>query len=208
MSLGIDLLTLVICYLVGAIPTGLIVGRMFGGIDVREHGSKNIGMTNVWRVLGWKLGMLTLVVDAGKAFLAVGFTWKLLGAGGTIGAIEVVSALAALMGNFVNVFLGGKGGKGIATSLGVYLAVAPVPILLALAGFLILLGLTRYVSVGSITAALVLGTSTFVLYGPGLLSLITAIISIIAIYKHKANIQRLMNGTESKVGRRKAPPAA
>ncbi|MBI1290427.1 glycerol-3-phosphate 1-O-acyltransferase PlsY [bacterium] len=203
MSLLFDLLTLVTCYLVGAIPTGLLVGRWAAGIDVREHGSKNIGMTNVWRVLGWKLGLLTLLIDAGKGFLVVAFAWRLFGVSETT---EILGGLAALMGNFVNVFLGGKGGKGIATSLGVFLALAPIPILLALGGFLIMLALTRYVSVGSITAAIVLGTSGFLVHGIGLRAAVIATVSIIAIYKHKANIQRLLNGTENKVGGRKAPP--
>jgi len=202
MSIVLSLVAILICYIVGAIPTGLLVGKYLGGINVLEHGSKNIGMTNVWRLLGWKLGMLTLVIDAGKAYLVVAFAPQIAGGAG-FPYLMVWCALGALMGNFFNVFLNWKGGKGIATSLGVFLALAPIPILLALAGFLVMLGLTRYVSVGSITGALVLGSTAFV-FADLPTAIVTAVISIIAIWKHKANIQRLMNGTENKVGKKKA----
>lgn len=199
---------LVVGYLLGAIPTGLLIGKWFAGIDIREHGSKNIGFTNALRVLGWKLGVPVLVIDVGKAVAAVLLLPMLarLVAGGALPLepLAVFVGAAVLLGNLVNVFLGGGGGKGVATALGVFLALAWLPTLVALGVFLVALAATRYVSLGSILAAVVLPVGVLLTQGHKALFWMTLAISIAVIVKHRANIARLMAGTENKVGRRKA----
>lgn len=201
MSHLLDGLVLVGAYLLGAFPTGLLVGKLARGIDLREHGSKNIGATNAWRVLGWKLGLTTFIIDVAKAYAAVAVGAALIGAGLPHAAIWC--GVAALLGNFFNVFLGGKGGKGVATSLGVFLALTPVPILICLAVFGIILKVTGYVSLGSITAAVLLPILVAVFGGIGPLFWMILAISTLVIVKHRANIVRLMNGTENKMGKKK-----
>lgn len=208
MSIGLDLFILLLCYLIGAIPTGLILGLKVKGIDVREHGSKNIGTTNVWRTLGWKLGLATFLIDVGKAFLLVFFAARaadaLHAANEGLPRLEIFAGIAVLFGNFFNVFLGGKGGKGVATSLGVFLALAPIPVLISFALFGIVVGLSRLVSLASLAAAAVLPITTGYFHGfDDPLFWMVLVIALIVIFKHRTNIQRLMAGTESKVGKRR-----
>jgi len=197
MNLLIDVTILLLCYVVGAIPTGLIMGLKLRNMDVREHGSKNIGATNVWRVFGWKMGLSTMMIDVAKAFLVVWYGSRL--APGTLPHMELLCAAAVLIGNMFNVFLGFKGGKGIATSLGVFLAVATIPILVSFALFNLLLLTTGYVSVGSIAGAAILPVGVFVQEGPTLKFWAILIIALLVIWKHRANLQRLANGTENRV---------
>jgi glycerol-3-phosphate acyltransferase PlsY len=197
-----DVLLLLFCYLLGAIPTGLIVGKKLFNKDIREHGSKNIGATNAFRVLGWKAGLSVFAIDVGKAFGAVFFAEKISPNHG-IGFI-VLCGIAVLLGNFFNVFLGWKGGKGVATSLGVFLALAPKAVIIAFLLFLVLLAITRYVSIGSIAAALSMPVLTFYFYGTGWLLVMMIAIAALIIFKHRANIVRLVNGRENKIGKKKA----
>lgn len=198
-----ELLALLVSYLVGSVPTGLLVARAGAGIDIREHGSKNIGMTNVWRVCGWKLGLTTFLIDVAKAFAAVWFLPQLLG-GGVLPHLAILCGLAVLVGNMFSVFMGLKGGKGVASSLGVFLALAPVPILICFVAFVVLVGATRYISVGSLAAAVLLPILVYMFHGAGVLLVVVSIISVLVIWKHRANIRRLASGTESKFGARKA----
>jgi glycerol-3-phosphate acyltransferase PlsY len=198
-----SILVLVGAYLVGAIPTGLLLGRWFGGVDLREHGSKNIGFTNALRVLGWKVGVPVLVVDVGKAAAATAWLPALAGAGAPA-ALPVLAGIAVLAGNLFNVFLGFRGGKGVATAFGVFLVLTPVPVLFALGAFLAVLAATRYVSAGALTAAVVLAVATGVLHGLGGTFAVTAVAAVGVIVKHRANIARLMAGTESRIGGRKS----
>jgi glycerol-3-phosphate acyltransferase PlsY len=204
MSLVQDLLYLLVCYIVGAIPTGLILGLQIARVDVRTQGSKNIGTTNVWRVLGWKLGLTTLLIDVGKAYLIVRYGAVLFPDGGTLPEVMLLGGLAVLVGNFFNVFLGFKGGKGVATSLGVFLALAPIPIGLAFLTFAVTLAISRYVSLSSILASLVLPAATLWVYGFGGLFVLTALIGLVVILKHRSNIKRLLDGTENRVGRKQS----
>jgi len=194
-----------LCYLVGAIPTGLVVGHLAGRIDVREHGSKNIGATNVWRVLGWKAGLTTFLIDVGKACAILTFIDRAM-PDAAIGPIPfvILCAFAVYFGNFANIFLGGKGGKGIATGLGVSLALAPIAVCIAFGIFLVVFGLTRYVSLGSIMAAAALPFLTWYFDQDNLaMVLVNGCASTLAIVKHRANIVRLFKGTENRIGQKK-----
>ncbi len=196
MSILIAIAVLVFCYLMGAIPTGLIVGRRCKGIDIREHGSKNIGATNVWRVMGWKYGLTTFLIDVGKALAAVLFVPVL--ATGSGETLQVLGGVAVLLGNFFNVFLGFKGGKGVAASLGVFLGLAPIPVAIAFAIFLVVVFLSRHISLGSILAAASLPFLVLFFSGTGPLFVAILLVAILVIYKHRANVVRLVNGTEPK----------
>lgn len=198
-----SILVLLAAYFVGAIPTGLLLGRWFGGVDLREHGSKNIGFTNAVRVLGWKVGVPVLVVDVGKAAAATAWLPALAGAGAPA-LLPVLAGIAVLVGNLFNVFLGFRGGKGVATAFGVFLVLTPVPVLFALGAFLAVLAVTRYVSAGAMAAAVVLAVATGVLHGLGATFGVTALAAVGVIVKHRANIARLMQGTENRIGGRKS----
>ncbi len=196
-------LGILIGYFIGAIPTGLIAGRITAGIDLREHGSRNIGFTNALRVLGWKVGVPVLLVDVGKAALAVLAIPAIIPAAG-LPAYPVIVGIAVLAGNIFNVFLGFRGGKGVATALGVFLALAWLPTLVALAIFLTVLAATRYVSLGSICAALALPVGIAVQGGLGVLFWATALVAVLVIVRHRENIGRLLAGTERRIGQREA----
>ena len=196
-----------LCYLVGAIPTGLLMARAFGGINILEHGSKNIGATNVWRVLGWKAGLTTFIIDVGKACAVLALIDRAM-PDAAVGPVPfaIICAFAVYMGNFANIFLGGKGGKGIATGLGVSLALATYASLSAFSIFLIVFAITRYVSLGSIAAAAALPFLTWYFAAPDKLAMVyvNGAASAFAIFKHRANMVRLWNGTESRFGKKKA----
>lgn len=203
MDLLTELLLLFLAYVIGAVPTGLLIGLLVRGMDVREHGSGNIGSTNVWRVLGWKLGLLTLLLDAAKGLLVVLLLpWVAMG---VIPAFAVLAGAAVLLGNFFNVFLGGRGGKGAATSLGVFLGLAPIPMLLTMAVFLAVLGATRIVSLSSLGGAVAMPVLVAIFHGFGALFLLVLVIAVLVIVKHRSNIQRLRAGVEPRIGGKGKP---
>lgn len=181
-------------YLLGSIPTGLLLGKLYG-IDVRQEGSGNIGATNLYRTVGRKVGIWTLAGDCLKGFLPVLLAWKL---GGVGEPMQAWIGLAAFCGHVFSVFLLFKGGKGVATALGVYLALAPLAVLGALLVFLLLVAVWRYVSLGSVVAAAVMPLFVWLRPHSRELLITTALISAIVIVKHHANISRLAAGTESK----------
>jgi glycerol-3-phosphate acyltransferase PlsY len=193
----------VIAYLIGAIPTGLIVGRWAAGIDLREHGSRNIGFTNALRVLGWKVGVPVLLIDVGKAAAAVLLIPDLLPVS-DLAFYPVIIGLTVLIGNIFNVFLGFRGGKGVATALGVYLGLAWLPTLIALGVFLLVVAATRFVSLGSICAAIALPVGIAVLSGLGFLFWSTALVSALVLWRHRENVGRLLAGTERRIGQKAA----
>lgn len=182
-------------YLIGSIPTGLLLGRLYG-IDVRQEGSGNIGATNLYRVVGRKVGVLTLIGDCLKGFIPV-MTLKHL----TIPMDPkylVWIGLAAFCGHVFSLFLKFKGGKGVATALGVFLALAPLALMAALGVFILLMLIWRYVSLGSIGAAAVMPVAVALLGGGKTLTAGTFIIACIVIFRHHENIRRLMSGTENR----------
>lgn len=203
-------------YLLGSIPTGFLVAKA-KSIDIRNVGSGNIGATNAMRVLGKPAGIFVLLVDAAKGYLAVwllpilvgkldelilGDNYKLAG-GFDLKTSQIIAGIFAVLGHNYTCWLKFKGGKGIATTAGVYLALAPWPLLIALAVFLLAVIVTRYMSVGSIAGAIALPAAVWVMMPQNLLlDIVTTALGALAIYKHKSNIQRLMAGTENRLGKK------
>ena len=190
------LLTLVIGYLLGSISTGVILSRVFGHEDIRNQGSGNSGTTNMLRVMGKKFALLTFAGDLLKGIIAVLIGKALLGTQ----AGEIVGAFGAILGHNFPLYFGFKGGKGIATSFGCLLIVFPLQTLCAFGVFLLLVATTRYVSAGSLGAAVTL--PFFIMFttpcDPVIWSSVIAI-CLLAIWRHYPNIKRLMNHTESKL---------
>ena len=180
-------------YLLGSIPTGLLLARAFG-VDIRSAGSGNIGATNVYRTLGRKVGVMTLVGDCLKGLVPV-LAAKCFGFSG--GWIAMVG-LAAFLGHVYTVFLGFKGGKGVATALGVFIGVSPPAVLAALVIFSLVLWKWRYVSLASITAAAAMPVLIALAGQESFIILMSLVIAAIVIFKHRGNIERLKAGTENK----------
>lgn len=194
-------LWLLASYFVGAIPTSYLLSRLFAGIDLRQHGSGNLGATNLYRVLGWKYAIPAAAVDIAKGAIPV-----------LVFAPQVSDSqlfalgcgVAAILGHVFSVFVGFKGGKGVATAAGVMLGLAPLALTLSAGVWALLVRLTGYVSVGSIAAAAVLPLAVYLLEdstSPALLWIATAIAAGV-ILLHRRNIQRLLKGTENRFGRR------
>ncbi|HEY9174290.1 MAG TPA: glycerol-3-phosphate 1-O-acyltransferase PlsY [Verrucomicrobiae bacterium] len=193
-------------YLLGSIPTGYLVAKA-RGVDIRSVGSGNIGATNAFRVLGKPAGAFVLLADGLKGFVAsawgCSFALSLLQSAGTpLGGADgyrILAGIAAVLGHNYTCWLHFKGGKGIATSAGVYVALAPLAVTWAIGAWLVLFLLTRYVSVASIASAIALPTAVWLTKESVTLGIVTTGLGVLAIAKHRANIQRLMNGTENRV---------
>ena len=206
------ILTALTAYLLGSIPAGYLVGKA-KGVDIRTVGSKNMGATNVFRTLGKGPGILVLFVDGLKGFAAAAWVSDLTMRFFQVPAeqaltMHVVAGIGAVLGHNYTCWLSFKGGKGIATTAGAYFALAPLSVSIALAIWIILFFATRYVSVASLAAAVALPTAVWLTQPSLALSLVTTGLGIMAIYKHKANIQRLMAGTENRIHFKKEKPAA
>ena len=203
------MLTVVVAYLLGSIPTGFLVGKA-RGIDIRTVGSGNIGATNALRALGKPAGISVLLVDGLKGWLAVEVASALVKSFvyPNAGPVEsewfrITAGIAAILGHNYTCWLHFKGGKGIATSAGVLTALVPIPLLIILSVWIIVFALTRYVSLASMSASFTLPFATLVTGGSLRLILVTAGMAILAIYKHKSNIKRLLDGTENRFGGKK-----
>jgi len=204
------ILTSAAAYLVGSIPTGFLVGKA-RGIDIRTVGSGNIGATNVFRALGTPAGILVLLADALKGWFPVAVLSKAIChwlAPETDSQVleigQIAAAAAAVLGHNYTIWLRFRGGKGIATSAGVMVALVPVALLIALGVWVAVFGIGRYVSLASICAALALPFATWLTGGSGLLIAVTAVLAALAIYRHRSNIQRLLHGTESRFGKKRS----
>lgn len=184
----------ILSYLLGSIPFGFLLVRTAEGADIRTMGSGNIGATNVFRRNRWA-GFLTLLLDAGKGYLAV------VVAGWISGNIhwQAVAAMFAIIGHVFTIWLRFKGGKGVATGCGSYLALSPPALLAAFGLFVLVLLLTRYVSVSSIAAAAFYPIGAYVLGEPFPVLLWAALGALLIIAKHHQNIRRLLSGTENKL---------
>ncbi|MBI5645683.1 MAG: glycerol-3-phosphate 1-O-acyltransferase PlsY [Ignavibacteriae bacterium] len=206
-------LIIILSYLVGSIPTGLIISRWVKGIDIRKAGSGNIGSTNAMRVLGWKWGLVVQVVDILKGLTAVlvianlhygDFPFNNKTPFDDYVVVQIIAGLAAVLGHIFSVFLSFRGGKGINTAAGMLVGIAPIDISIALIVFLIVLFSTGYVSLGSISAATAFPTTLFVRFNifkdsiPSYHTLIifSIALSVLLIYAHRSNIQRLLAGSE------------
>ncbi len=197
-------------FLSGSLPFGWIVARL-GGMDIRSHGSGNIGMTNVWRVMGWKQGLTVLILDVAKGLLPVLFAAALMArvnpAGLTVPGrswLLLITGIAAILGHTFTPWLKFRGGKGVATSLGVLIALFQLWALLPLGIFLAALAFTRMVSVGSILAALSVGVMTVAIPGLRPFMAFGIPVALLVLWTHRSNLRRIMDGTESRVGRRQA----
>jgi len=190
-------------YLLGAIPTSYLLSRFFAGIDLRQHGSGNLGATNLYRVLGWKYAIPAAVVDIAKGLIpVVVFAPRVSDSQ----LLALACGAAAIVGHVFSVFVGFKGGKGVATAAGVMLGLAPLALAVSAVVWAVLVRLTGYVSLGSIVAAAVLPLAVYLLEdstSPALFWIAAAIAAAVIIL-HRRNIQRLVKGTENRFGRRAA----
>ncbi len=198
-----------LAYIIGSIPTSIIFGKVLRGIDIREHGSRNPGATNTFRVLGKGIGITVGVIDIFKGFFCTVFLPTLIPADSmtSMEIRRILAGLASVTGHVWTVFAGFKGGKGVGTAFGVFLGLAPVPSLIAAIAWAALTFGTGYVSLGSITAAAVLPISVIVIGLVGgdfsiVLSTLSLIIGMLVIVRHRSNISRLIKGEESRFGKR------
>jgi glycerol-3-phosphate acyltransferase PlsY len=194
------LLAILLSYFIGAIPVGSLIAQRMRGIDIREHGSGNPGATNVWRVVGKKAGIITLAFDILKGLLPVLFVrWVYPREAGT----AALCGLTAIAGHNWSPFLNFKGGKGVATSGGVFLALLPIPTIAALAAFGLTVKRTKHISAGSLAAAVTLPVTAFIVPTIPLYRFAAVAVGIVVIMKHRANIQRLREGTEPRYDEKK-----
>jgi len=195
------ILCAVVSYLLGSIPTGFVWCKA-RGIDIRTVGSGNIGATNVMRALGKPIGITVLLIDAAKGFVPV-FAAPAFFPQADRTLLEIVCCVAVVVGHNWTCWLKFKGGKGIATSAGALLAMLPMPLLWVLAIWGIVFAASRYVSLASIAAAVSLPVATWLITRDRTFIVFTAILGALAVYKHKSNIQRLLAGTENRIGGKK-----
>lgn len=204
MNIAIYVALAVVAYLLGSIPFGLILVRIVRGEDVRLTGSGNIGATNVARSGGAKLGVATLLLDALKGYVAVliALTVSHRNSAVDLGLAASLAALCAILGHVFPAWLKFRGGKGVATAVGAFVGLAPRAVFVVLAIFLVIVLISRYVSLGSIVASAVFPLLAFFLYrsesSPAGLAIMLGA-SLLIILKHKANIRRLLDGTENRL---------
>lgn len=207
---------IILSYLVGSIPTSIIISKAVRGIDIRNYGSGNAGGTNVMRVLGWKHGVLVIILDALKGVIAVVLIARLhygvlpfqnVSPFDDFTLVQIIAGISAVVGHIWTVFAGFRGGKGIATALGMLLIIITVDMLIAVGIFLIVVSISRYVSLGSIVSAMAVPLSMIfrenVLHThiEGYNTLLPFVIgvSLLVIFTHRKNLVRLLNGTENKL---------
>ncbi|QGT99833.1 Acyl-phosphate:glycerol-3-phosphate O-acyltransferase PlsY [Candidatus Syntrophocurvum alkaliphilum] len=190
----LEALIIIFCYVLGSLPFSYLISRLLGGIDIRSKGSGNIGATNVYRTLGPYIGVAALFADLLKGLIAafLGLT-----IGGTV--IAAVCGLAAVLGHCFPIFLKFKGGKGVATAAGVMLMLTPMVFIISLVVFAVITFVSRYVSLASVTVAILFPVLTIVMSEPIAYILMAAIIASLVVYRHNENIYRLRQGTESKI---------
>ena len=206
----------VLSYLVGSVPTAIIVAKRVRGIDIRQHGSGNAGGTNVFRVLGWRAGVFVILADMAKGLVATILVARLMYGPfpfenktpfDDFTVVQIIAGCAAILGHVWTLFAGFRGGKGIATAGGMLLGIAPVEVAVAFGVFLLVFLVTHYVSLGSLSAAVAFPLTmffrenVFMVEVPGYKTLIffSIGISLLIIYTHRGNIARLIRGTENKI---------
>jgi acyl phosphate:glycerol-3-phosphate acyltransferase len=192
-------LLLLASYLIGAFPTSYVVGRMTRGIDLRQHGSGNLGATNAFRVLGWRAATPIFIVDVAKGFLPVYFFPRIDAAEPIVWALAY--GAAAIIGHMFSIYVGFRGGKGVATGAGVFLALAPLAALGSLLIWTLLVVLTGYVSLASILSAAALPLLIFLSGAAGSVLALSIALATFVIYAHRANVRRLLRGEEHRFRR-------
>ena len=209
---------IVLSYLVGSIPTSIIVTKLLKGVDIRHYGSGNAGGTNVIRVLGWKAGVLVIIIDILKGYIATMLITKFMTGEipfrnvtpfEDITVIRIIAGCSAILGHIWTAFSGFRGGKGIATAGGVLLGLATIEVLVSIGIFALVFVLSRYVSLGSISGAIAFPLTMFFrhnvfnayLQGYNTLIFFSIGISLLLLYTHRANIKRLIDGTEHRLTR-------
>jgi glycerol-3-phosphate acyltransferase PlsY len=210
----------ILSYLIGSIPNSILISKAVGGIDIRNHGSGNAGGTNVMRVLGWKYGLVVILLDALKGAIAVVIISRLfygplpfenVSPFDDFTLVQIIAGMSAVIGHIWTVFAGFKGGKGIATALGMLLTLITIDMLIAVGIFTLVVLISRYVSLGSIIAALSVPATLFIRENlfhvdiPGYSTLLPFIIGVtaIVIFTHRKNLVRIINGNENKISFRK-----
>jgi len=211
---------IILSYLAGSVPTSIIVAKAARGIDIRHHGSGNAGATNVVRVLGWKHGLLVIIFDALKGAFAVVVIARLyygplpfenVSPFDDFTLVQILAGIAAVIGHVWTIFAEFKGGKGIATALGMLLMLVTIDMLIGIGVFVVVVTISRYVSLGSLIAAITIPTSLvlrenlFHEHISGYATLLPFIIflTVLVIYTHRKNVIRLLNGTENKLSFKK-----
>lgn len=186
----------VLCsYVIGSIPSGLILGKTLWNVDLREHGSKNIGATNAWRTLGKLPGFIVFVADLLKGMIGVYLGMLLVGTSTAM----IIGGIMAIVGHSLSLFLKFKGGKGVATGLGVIIMLMPTVSAIVFIIWFVIVILSKYVSLASIIAAICVPVFAFILGMPLEFVAFGVVAALFVIYRHKSNIGRLMNGTENKI---------
>lgn len=208
MSLIIKLLLFIAAYLIGSVPSSVWIGRRFYGVDVRDHGSGNAGFTNTVRVLGWRAGLPVFLLDVLKGYLAVSLVRLAPGLVSESNAyinVQLLLGAGAVLGHILPLYVGFKGGKGVATLLGLLLAIMPEVTLICLGVFLITFLTTRYVSLSSMIAGFSFPILNIFVFHTTAVSLIifSMIVSILLLLTHQKNIERLLNKEESRAKIRK-----
>ncbi|RQW80548.1 MAG: glycerol-3-phosphate 1-O-acyltransferase [Geobacter sp.] len=210
----------ILSYLIGSVPNSIIISRAVSGIDIRKHGSGNAGGTNVMRVLGWKYGLLVIFLDALKGAIAVVIISRLffgplpfenVSPFDDFTLVQIIAGMSAVIGHIWTVFAEFKGGKGIATALGMLLTLITIDMLIAVGVFGLVVLISRYVSLGSIIAAISVPATLFIRENlfhvdiPGYSTLFPFIIgvTVLVIYTHRKNLVRIINGNENKISFRK-----
>jgi glycerol-3-phosphate acyltransferase PlsY len=200
----------ILSYLLGSIPFGIIISKFWKGIDIREYGSKNPGATNVYRVIGPIPALMVLLLDISKGLIATLLISRIIIDQPVLNhtSLMIIAGLVVILGHIFPVFASFKGGKGVATGLGVLISLAPAELIFALLLFLIIVAITRYVSLGSLSSALfillALIFEKYYLHKPVPYELLIAVIVLMVFifYTHRSNIKRLLNGTENKFGKK------
>jgi len=204
------ILAALISYLLGSVPFAIIVTRLVKGVDVRDYGSKNAGATNVYRVAGLKVAILVGLLDLAKGFAAVFFVTKIFSNTDPITflQLQIICAVTVVIGHMLTIFAGFKGGKGVLAAAGAFLALLPVEVGIAFGLFIIIVAITRYVSLGSISSTAFI--SLAVLFEKYFMDkniapekiILSIIITVVVIVAHASNIKRLLSGSENKVGKK------
>lgn len=199
------LLIIILSYLIGSFPTSIVVGKIVFGKDIRNYGSGNAGGTNTWRVFGWKAGIFVMLFDVGKGVIATLFVSRLPAPPVfAYQVIQLIAGSAAVLGHIWTIFGGFKGGKGVGTAAGMLVSLYPIAILICVGVFGIVLVLTGYVSLGSLSAALtlpivlvIMDTTGWHNVHPALLYFSIPIV-ILIFFTHRSNIKRLLHGEENR----------